>query len=148
MNDVYINILNKYINKYNIVVKKYYKTLNATFDSDFESVINIPYPDTKYKLLVALHEVGHIVKKQSKHSYLTEYDAEMFAIHECKLHDIICDEYESDAKHYVFKHLIYEINNNLIEYEEIDINILKWLSININDIKNKTIHYANIEFKN
>lgn len=144
---IYREILNNYLKTYNVTVEKWLKSLNGTSESDFESTVKIPYPKTAYKFLIGLHEIGHIVHGRSRHSYLTEYRAERFAITIGEAYNIKCKKYVEDAKHYVFKHLIYELNNNLLSYDNIDETVLQWLDINIEDIKCKTLHYAKIKFK-
>lgn len=88
----------------------------------------IPKPIDDWSFLVALHELGHISTGDRLHSYLSEYNAEKWAIRRAKeSYQVECLEYVEDAKIYVKNHLIENLVFTELALEKVKPYVLEWL---------------------
>jgi hypothetical protein len=88
----------------------------------------IPKPVDDWSFLVALHELGHVSTGERIHSYLSEYNAEKWAIKRAKeSYQVQCLEYEEDARIYVKKHLIENLIFTELALEKVKPYVLDWL---------------------
>lgn len=97
-----------------------------------ERVIRIPAKiDTPKKFLVAVHEIGHIKYSSKKYTfdYLSEYDAEQYAINIGKSLGFIkkrsMDAYIISARKYVLSFIMRDIKK--IKIKDIPTNIVEWI---------------------
>lgn len=100
--------LNKLVRFYKIDIYKwsvtncglaYQKTKNRP------ARIKIPKPTNILRFCIALHEVGHIARGVKGPNYITEYNAEMFAISEAQKLGFDTSEYEEDARFYIIMNI-------------------------------------------
>jgi hypothetical protein len=109
------------------------ETYYAYFDS---RRVFIPAPQCKYSMLIALHEVGHIVKGERLYAYLAEYQAEKWAISTgAKKYGIVSKKYESSARDYVYQHLLEDVVFRQLPLTKIKKNVLKWIGVTTRKIR-------------
>lgn len=88
----------------------------------------IPVPVDDWSFLVALHEIGHVSTGHRLYSYLMEYNAEQWAIKRAKdCYNIVCPEYEEDAKNYVRSKLLGELKYSELSIHQVKSYVLDWL---------------------
>lgn len=97
-----------------------------------ERVIKIPEKcDTAKKLLVAFHEIGHVVyaSKRYKYPYEYEYDAEQYALNLARALQCIkkrsIESYERDARHYVLRYIN---SDKKLPIKEVKKEIVDWIN--------------------
>lgn len=126
------------LDKHNVRVHRWRKfdwdeTYYAYFDS---RRVKIPIPECRYSLLIALHEIGHIVKGERTYGYLAEYHAEKWALHTAKSeYGITYKRYEQSAKVYVYTHLLEDIIIQHLPIKKIKPKVLKWIGVTIPKIE-------------
>lgn len=88
----------------------------------------IPKPVCDWSFLVCLHEIGHISTGERLYSYLEEYNAEKWAIRRAKnIANIVCPEYEEDARSYVKHHLVGNLIHTDLKLPKVKPYVLQWL---------------------
>lgn len=109
------------------------ETYWAYFDS---RRVSIPVPQCKYSMLIALHEVGHIVKGERLYAYLAEYQAEKWAISTAaNKYGFVSKKYESSARDYVYQHLLEDVVFRQLPLTKIKKNVLKWIGVTTQKIR-------------
>lgn len=102
--------------------------------------VTIPRPVDDWSFLVALHEIGHISTGDRMRAYLSEYNAECWAIRRAKeSYNVICDEYVEDAKNYVRNHLISDLLYTDLQLEKVKPYVLAWLGETSDSMKEKLV---------
>lgn len=90
----------------------------------------IPIPTCEWSFLVCLHEIGHISTGERVQSYLSEYNAERWAIARAKQrYSVSCSDYDEDAKMYVHHHLMQNILYHGLDCKSVRPYVLDWLHI-------------------
>lgn len=88
----------------------------------------IPIPECDWSFLVALHEIGHVSTGERTHTYLSEYNAERWAIARAKeSYGIYSQDYVDDAKEYVKLHLINNLMYSRLKIDKVKAYVLDWL---------------------
>jgi len=88
----------------------------------------IPRPVDDWSFLVALHELGHVSTGDRMHAYLSEYNAEKWAIKRAsESYQVQCLEYVEDAKIYVKSHLLEDLIFTELALEKVKPYVLEWL---------------------
>ncbi len=145
---VYKRWVTEQLDKHGIKVHRWCKfdwdeTYYAYFDS---RRVKIPIPECTTSLLIALHEIGHIVRGDRMYTYLSEYHAEQWAINTAKsAYNIQSKKYEQSAKIYVYNHLLDDVAYRHLNPNRVRAAILKWIGVTVNKLqsdakklKNKT----------
>jgi hypothetical protein len=87
-------------------------------------------------MLIALHEVGHIVKGERLYAYLAEYQAEKWAISTAATkYGIVSKKYEKSARDYVYQHLLEDVVFRQLPLSKIKKTVLKWIGVTIQKIR-------------
>jgi hypothetical protein len=115
---------------------------NETYYAYFNSRrVFIPIPECTYSLLIALHEIGHLVKGNHIYGYIAEYKAEMWAmstaLKKFKIKDI---KYEISSKKYIYETLLEDIVFRLLPISKIHKSVIKWIGTTPNKIKKDAIN--------
>lgn len=111
----------------------------AYFDS---RRVYIPHPKCTYSMLIALHEIGHLVRGNHKYGYIAEYEAEMWAMNTAlKKYKIKNKKYEMSSKAYVYENLLEDIVFRSLPICKIQKRIIKWIGISPHKIKRDAREY-------
>jgi hypothetical protein len=109
-------------------------------DSSYEAFYDsrqviVPVPVCEWSFLVGLHEIGHISTGPRLFAYLSEYNAEQWAIKRAKsAYGIVHEEYVKDAKNYVYNHLLGDLMYSCLELKKVKPHVLEWLETTPKDI--------------
>jgi hypothetical protein len=116
---------------------------DETYYAYFESRrVYIPRPICTYSLLIALHEIGHLVRGNHKYGYIAEYEAEMWAINTAlKKYNIKNKKYETSSKVYVYENLLEDIVFRFLPLHKIQKRIIKWIGVSLHKIKKDVINF-------
>ena len=101
-----------------------------------ERKVIIPIPKTLKSFYIALHEIGHIVRRfTSGDEYYLEYLAETWAFNHMEQwgYDIPI-KYRWQAKAYVFKYLIKDWKSGKINRSNVKKEVVKWLGITLAEL--------------
>jgi hypothetical protein len=116
------------------------ETYYAYFDS---RRVYIPRPECTYSLLIALHEIGHLVKGNHKYGYIAEYKAEMWAMDTAlSKYRIKNKKYEISSKAYVYENLLEDIVFRLLPIHKIQKRIIKWIGVSPRKVKKDATAYC------
>lgn len=134
----YYPIVKSLLDRYGIRVKKWDEYCDTTtYWADFDQhAIQIPIPDCDWSLYICLHEIGHIVKGDRKHSYLQEYHAEKFALNLAEKYKL--RRYKSmvkNSKHYVLLYIIQDIIFNDLDPNAVRKEVRAWLGVTPKNLK-------------
>jgi hypothetical protein len=116
-------------------------------DSVYEAFIesrrvHVPVPVNDWSFLVALHEIGHISTGDRLYSYLSEYNSEQWAIRRAKkAYNVVCKDYEKDAKQYVLKHLIADLTDTELQLSKVKPYVKKWIGLSDRQIAKQVLKY-------
>jgi hypothetical protein len=92
--------------------------------------VTIPVPECEWSFLVCLHEIGHLSTGDRSHSYLSEYNAEQWAIKRAyERYGVHCPSYIEDAKRYVHSHILQNVLYYGLQVEKIKPYVLDWVGI-------------------
>ena len=126
--------LNWFRNELNTVNCKVAKWIDWDPDSSeyFANIemrkVTVPIPECEWSFLVALHELGHVSTGYRLYSYLTEFNAELWAVKRAKdLYSIDNEDYIEDAKRYVKRHLVEDLLFSDLLLQDVKPYVLKWL---------------------
>ena len=135
--DFYMAVIRYYLNKHDIRVKKWFKSLNAARYYAYQDTktVGIPLPNSRLAFLICLHEIGHIVEGEKKFGFYNEYVAEMFVITEAAKWEVDTISYERNAKQYVKKFLVNDWNRGRINIDNINFDVEMWLELDYNKMK-------------
>jgi hypothetical protein len=112
----------------------------AYFDS---RRVYIPRPKCSYSMLIALHEIGHLVKGNHIYGHVAEYEAEKWAINTAyKKYNIQDEAFELVGKEYIYNSLLEDITFRKFPIDKIQKRILKWINKTPDTVKTDVITYC------
>jgi hypothetical protein len=95
----------------------------------------VPVPDCEWSFLVGLHEIGHISTGPRLFTYLSEYNAEKWAIRRAKeQYGIVNEEYIQDAKNYVCNHLVNDLLQSYLSLDNVKPYVLDWIGLSKEEV--------------
>lgn len=128
---MYTNWIKEQLKITNVKVKKWveWNPDSNVYEAFYEQrKVIIPRPVDDWSFLVALHEIGHISTGDRVRAYLSEYNAEKWAIRRAKeSYNVQCLDYEEDAKNYVRNHLISDLLFTDLQLNKVKPYVLAWL---------------------
>jgi hypothetical protein len=142
---MYTNWIKEQLKITNVKVKKWveWNPDSSVYEAFYEQrKVIIPRPVDDWSFLVALHEIGHISTGDRVRAYLSEYNAEKWAIRRAKeCYNIQCLEYEEDARNYVRNHLISDLIHTDLKLEKVKSYVLAWLGETIESLEIKLLDW-------
>jgi hypothetical protein len=142
----YIDWVKSELKRHDVRVHRWRKfNWEETYFAYFDSRrVSIPIPECKYSLLIALHEIGHIVKGERLYAYLAEYQAEKWAMETAQSkYGITYKKYENSAKEYVYQHLLEDVVFRMLPLNKIQRKVLKWIGVTIPKIRRDALKVCN-----
>lgn len=87
----------------------------------------LPIPECEFSFMVCLHEIGHVDSGLRQHEYLSEYNAERWAIKRATRYGVTNKKYEVEAKRYVRRVLYSNMIHDGISHMVVKPHVLRWI---------------------